>query len=641
MDLERAWKRLQTNSEAKFKNYFRPHYRSWELGLSAHLDALKADLLGGRYQPEASTKVWPAKPKGTLRCYSLLTVRDQIVYQALGDRVAEVLRPHLTELYEIEIFGNRLTQHDSPFAFEKWRDGYQAALDAARAHHAAGYRWSTLMDLAGCYDVVDHGIVFSELEELGLEAGLVSLLGTCLHRWRADLPSPTGHVPRTGLPQGPQASAVLAEVLLRRLHDVDLGPDVRLVRYADDTHLFARSRQALLSAMAWLDVQIKRLGQVPQSGKLEVGELTDPLQNFSATSMQPGRSGSLTAEDHEASNREALRILEKEKIEDGSRFKFILGATRPDKALVKALLKHLGVSHGFAKSACAAMSRATRWPRSFERRLAELLESYAGVPDVVADLLLVASARGVPLQDHSLLKAIESLSAASVRDAAVGYALFELAVTTGMWSVEQVALELRRPASPWESSSRLHAFRGHPGLVTGEVRAVAAEGLATEDWDVALACAELLRPELDEEVRSGGPGSAATRRREWNLAARRALSSGPELLEAVEVQLGLPAASVDVLLGGRRPADVIRVVLELQCRGNTAEWFGLAEELLVALVDSGSSLGLQAGRPFTAVESTLEKMRADVREDGSTSRRRWWERDALRREIAKHFPVGP
>lgn len=160
---------------------------------------------------------------------------------------------------------------------------------------------------------------------------LLDLLIRCLEEWTAGGSGiyQKGH----GIPQGPEASALLAEVLLADF-DAQTYPDVRYVRYVDDVKLLGKTFSAVDRALLKLDLRCKTLGLVPQAQKIErrrVSNIKTVLKTVPSglDSLRGGRRFTrMTA----ASKRRLLRVLnqslERRKgelsVKDTTRFRFAL-----------------------------------------------------------------------------------------------------------------------------------------------------------------------------------------------------------------------------------------------------------------------------------------------------------------------------
>jgi hypothetical protein len=125
-NLRRSWRWIQSNSDATFKSYFRSLYQRYAVAEDVLLDDLASRLRRGIYEPEAACKLFHPKPSGILRPYSLLSVEDQIVYQAAVNLIAEQLFPRVSHRYFKQVFGHLYAVRSSVWFYRKWSDGYRA-----------------------------------------------------------------------------------------------------------------------------------------------------------------------------------------------------------------------------------------------------------------------------------------------------------------------------------------------------------------------------------------------------------------------------------------------------------------------------------------------------------------------------------
>ncbi len=96
-NLQRAWRWVRSSSDSTYKSYFRHLYGNYAVADAALLSDLAARLKRGVYQPSKACKLFFPKASGILRPYSLLTVEDQIVYQAAANLIAEKLFPKVKD----------------------------------------------------------------------------------------------------------------------------------------------------------------------------------------------------------------------------------------------------------------------------------------------------------------------------------------------------------------------------------------------------------------------------------------------------------------------------------------------------------------------------------------------------------------
>lgn len=158
-NLRRAWRWLKSNPDATYKHYCRGLYQTFAIAEDALLDDLADRLKRNIYTPSHASKLYFPKSSGILRPYSILTVEDQIVYQAAVNVVAEQLFPKVRHRYFVEVFGHLYAGRSSTWFYRRWTDGYKAFNKAARKTFKDGYRYTASFDLTACYDSLDHGVL--------------------------------------------------------------------------------------------------------------------------------------------------------------------------------------------------------------------------------------------------------------------------------------------------------------------------------------------------------------------------------------------------------------------------------------------------------------------------------------------------
>lgn len=130
-NLRRAWRWIRSNADAAYKSYFRSAYAHYAVAEDALLDDLADRLKRDIYEPESACKLYRPKASGILRPLSLLSVEDQIVYQAAVNLVAEKLQPRVVYRYNKQVFGHLYAGRTSTWFYRKWSEGYKAFNDAA------------------------------------------------------------------------------------------------------------------------------------------------------------------------------------------------------------------------------------------------------------------------------------------------------------------------------------------------------------------------------------------------------------------------------------------------------------------------------------------------------------------------------
>jgi len=194
--------------------------------LAGNVEALRRDLLEGRYLPQAVRGVGIPKPGGGERMLGIPNVLDRLVQQALLQKLEPIFDPLFSE---------------SSYGFRPGRSAHDA-LRAGSAFAREGREYVVDLDLEKFFDRVNHDVLTSRVARrvedkrvLGLirrflTAGLMSN-GVCVRR-------------EEGTPQGGPLSPLLANILL---DDMDKELERRghgFCRYADDLNIYVASRKA-------------------------------------------------------------------------------------------------------------------------------------------------------------------------------------------------------------------------------------------------------------------------------------------------------------------------------------------------------------------------------------------------------------
>jgi len=271
-NLELAWRRINTASNLQYKRFFRGLYYAYEIAVTENLRDLQTRLKGSSYQPKPSTRIYIPKPSGLQRPITLISLEDQIVWQAVANIFAQRLRKRRSKVELKSVFSNILQPAKHSIFFVKtWKYSYGRFLDKIEDYYNKGYRWIAHFDLAAFYDTISHELLMRTLfpRKGGIE--FRTLVAEWMLTWSADKPT-FSH--RHGIPQGPIASDFIAECFLLSIDEVmSISQDFKYLRYVDDIRLFAKSRTQLRRAVVKLEVLCRNKGLIPHAKKYDLKEV--------------------------------------------------------------------------------------------------------------------------------------------------------------------------------------------------------------------------------------------------------------------------------------------------------------------------------------------------------------------------------
>ncbi|HET7590434.1 MAG TPA: group II intron reverse transcriptase/maturase [Solirubrobacterales bacterium] len=205
--------------------------------------SLRDDLGSGTYQPKPVRRVEIPKPDGGTRKLGIPTVTDRFIQQAIAQQLSLMYDPSFSE-YSYGFRPNRRA-HD--------------AVNQARAYIKEGYRWVVDMDLEKFFDKVNHDRLMATLARKIKDKKLLRLIRQYLQAGVLEdgLVSPNTE----GTPQGGPLSPLLSNIVLDELDKELEKRGHRFVRYADDFHIYVKSKRAgervMISVMTLIEKKLR------------------------------------------------------------------------------------------------------------------------------------------------------------------------------------------------------------------------------------------------------------------------------------------------------------------------------------------------------------------------------------------------
>jgi len=339
-NFELAFTRVVRGQNKEYKNLFRHLYPSYQLGLRENLQDLIDDIKAGRYLPSLATVVFQPKKSGILRPLRLLTLQDQIVYQAIANVIAVAFKSEQDKHAGKRCFGALVNSKNSPFFYRGWKHSYRAFDRAVAKAFNAGNDYVADFDLVSFYELIDHKLLRDVLEQRVKKPEVLHLLLRCLEKWTENHKGSCMH---HGIPQGPEPSAFLAECFLFSF-DALRFKGIIYLRYVDDIKMMAKDEVPVRRALVKLDIASKELGLVPQAQKIEcrrVAKLEELRKNIPSHVAALGSTARVTAASQRRLERIFRRTLRKKDgrwtIADATKFKFSLFRMRPNPAILKRI----------------------------------------------------------------------------------------------------------------------------------------------------------------------------------------------------------------------------------------------------------------------------------------------------------------
>jgi hypothetical protein len=340
-NLALAWRRVTTAANFGYKRYFRQLFYTYELASDANLGGLHDRLLGSSYAPAAPARIYVPKASGLQRAITLLTVEDQIVFQALANAFAEKIRLQRQKVVAKSVFSNQPNADPgSIFFLQNWRVGYRAYLDRIEKFFDDGFRWVAHFDLAAFYDTISHELLFRTAFPRHKPTSGKASICEWLQKWSTPRVAwPLQH----GIPQGPIASDFLAEVFLLPL-DERMGRKHCYVCYVDDIRLFGKTELEVQAAVRDLEMLCRDRGLIPQGKKFAITQAASAREALGSLPSIPP-VGEPSKEVAGLSPSRAEKLFESaingrpKRIQDKSRARFVLFRAAPSSQLRARVVK--------------------------------------------------------------------------------------------------------------------------------------------------------------------------------------------------------------------------------------------------------------------------------------------------------------
>lgn len=240
-NLNKAYKRVRANKGAPgIDGMTVEDALPW---LREHKEELLQSIREGTYQPSPVRRKEIPKDDGSKRKLGIPTVVDRVIQQA----IAQKLEPIFESIF-----------HDGSFGYRPKRSAQQA-MKRVQAYAKTGYVYVVEVDLSKYFDTLNHELLMNLLRREVKDKRVLSLVKKYLKSGVME----DGVLCKTedGSPQGGPLSPLLANIYLNEFDWEMETRGVKVIRYADDIVVFAKSLRAakrlLESSREFLEDKLK------------------------------------------------------------------------------------------------------------------------------------------------------------------------------------------------------------------------------------------------------------------------------------------------------------------------------------------------------------------------------------------------
>lgn len=222
-NLRQAFKRVKKNHGAP--GIDGETVEEFDEKLEENIEFLHGKLKTNTYEPSPVKRVEIEKPDGGKRLLGIPTVKDRVVQQAIVNIIEGIFDKDF---------------HPSSYGYRPGKSQHKAVAKAEKFLNTYRLTHVVDMDLSKCFDTLDHNIIMRELSVKISDGKVLKLIGKFLKS--GVMKDGTFSETELGSPQGGVISPLLSNIYLNVFDQKMKKKGIRIVRFADDILIFAKSK---------------------------------------------------------------------------------------------------------------------------------------------------------------------------------------------------------------------------------------------------------------------------------------------------------------------------------------------------------------------------------------------------------------
>ena len=240
-NLNKAYKRVKANKGAPgIDGMTVEDALPW---LKEHREEFLDSIRTGKYKPQPVRRKGIPKPDGGIRELGIPTVKDRIIQQAIAQQLIPLFEPLFS---------------DGSYGYRPGRSAQQA-IQKVKEYAEEGYTTAVEIDLSKYFDTLNHELLMNMVREVVKDKRVIDLIKKYLKS--GVMVDGLKVKTEEGSPQGGPLSPLLANIYLNKYDQEMKRRGVKIIRYADDIVVLARSKRAgerlLESSRRFLEGKLK------------------------------------------------------------------------------------------------------------------------------------------------------------------------------------------------------------------------------------------------------------------------------------------------------------------------------------------------------------------------------------------------